>query len=121
MIRPVGAAAAGEQLQEIAEAMRQNLAAALEEQAKALQAEARRRCPAQTGRLQSSIRASVSARGDRVTAEVGSGLPYAAAAELGAPGRPPAPYLAPALRARSGEIMKHVQQAVRRALEGEER
>jgi hypothetical protein len=121
MIRPDGAAAAGEQLQEIAEAMRQNLAAALEEQTKALQAEARRRCPAQTGRLKNSIRARVNAQGEPLSAEVGSSLPYAAAVELGAPGRPPAPYLTSALRARAAEITEQMKRAVHGALEGEQR
>jgi HK97 gp10 family phage protein len=101
--------------------MRQNLAAALEEQAQALQAEAQRRCPVQTGRLRSSIRACVTVQGDTFTAEIGSGLPYAVAAELGAPGRPPAPFLAPALRARNGEILEQMKRAVHCALEGEER
>lgn len=121
MIRPEGAAAAGEQLETIAQALRDHLAAALEEQALALQAEARRRCPVQTGRLKNSIRARVNAQGETLWAEVGSSLPYAAAVELGTPGRPPAPYLQPAFNARAGETMEQIKRAVHGALEGDGR
>jgi hypothetical protein len=116
MIRVQGAAAAGERLSEIAEAIRQNLAAAMEAEAQALEAEARRRCPADTGTLRDSIHAEVKIDGDICEAAIGSALPYAAPVELGALGRSPKPYLAPALKARRGALAQRMEQALQSAI-----
>jgi len=116
MIRARGAAAAGERLSEIAEAIRQNLAAAMEAEAEKLEAEAKRRCPVDTGTLRNSIRAEVREGGTEIEATVGSALQYAAPVELGALGRPPKPYLAPALIARKGALKQSVTHAVRNAI-----
>jgi len=118
MIRAQGAAAVGERLEDIASAIRQELTAAMEQEAEALLAEAKRRCPVDTGTLRNSIRAEVRAQGADVEAAVGSGLFYAPAVELGTLSRPPAPYLAPALRAGKDAFQERIKQAVRRALKG---
>lgn len=119
MIRPEGAAAAGEGLKTIAEAIRHNLAAALAAEADALQTEAKRRCPVDTGALRGSIHAEVRTNDEIYEATVGSALAYAASVELGTLKRPPRPYLAPALKARRGALTGRVRRAVRRALKGE--
>lgn len=116
MIRAEGAAAAGERLEDVAEAIRQNLAAAVASEAEALQAEARRRCPVETGRLRDSIRAGVRTQNADVDASVGSNLDYAKHLELGTLSRPPAPYLAPALKARKGALIESVRKAIHSAL-----
>ena len=119
MIRVGGAAAAGEQLEMIADAIRQNLAAAVTAETEALKAEAKRRCPVKTGALRDSIRASVRIQGEQAEAFVGSGLPYAGPVELGTLQALPAPFLAPALAARKPALTEQMKRAVRRALEGE--
>jgi HK97 gp10 family phage protein len=118
MIRPEGAAAVSERLTELAEAIRRNLTAAIKSEAESLQAEAKRRCPVDTGALRDSIRADVFARDADVEAAVGSGLDYAPAVELGTLARPPKPYLAPALRARRAALIERCKRAVRYALGG---
>ncbi len=119
MIRPEGAAAVSEGLADIANAVRHNLTAALVLEAEALQTEAKRRCPVDTGTLRDSIHAAVQARGEGAQATIGSGLEYAAAVELGTLKRLPRPYLAPAFRARRSALIGRVRQAVRHALKRE--
>lgn len=119
MIRVQGAAAAKEQLDDMAAALLQNVKAAMTAEAAELEAEARRRCPVDTGGLRDSIRAGVRAQDADIEAVVGSTLDYAAPMELGTLHHPPAPYLAPAYRARKDALTGHIKQAVRRAMEGE--
>jgi HK97 gp10 family phage protein len=119
MIRAEGAAALAERLEGIAGALKQNVTAAVTAEAGELLAEAKRRCPADTGRLRDSLRAGVRTRGADIEATVGSDLDYAGAVELGTLTRPPAPYLAPTFKARGGAAAERVKQAVRNALKGE--
>lgn len=116
MIRVDGAATLSERLEAIAGSVAQNLAAAVAEEAGALQAEAKRRCPADSGALKDSIRAQVRAQGAEFEVTVGSGLAYAKSVELGTLHCPPAPYLAPVANARKSAITERIKQAVRRAL-----
>lgn len=116
MIRALGAAAVGERLEELASAIRQELTAAMEQEAEVLVAEAKRRCPTDTGALRDSIRAEVRAQGAEVDAVVGSGLAFAPSVEFGTLARPPAPFLAPALQARKDAFGERIRHAVRRAL-----
>ncbi len=116
MIRLDGAATLSERLAAITDSVAQNLAAAVAEEADALQAEAKRRCPADSGALKDSIRVEMRAQGAEFEATVGSKLAYATSVELGTLRRPPAPYLAPAANARSAAIAERIKQAVRRAL-----
>ena len=118
MIRPEGAAAVSERLMDIAEAVQGNLTAAISSEAEALQAEAKRRCPVDTGALKDSIRAEVRVQDAGVEATVGSCLDYAPSVELGTLQCPPKPYLAPAFRARRGALTQHCKRAVRNALGG---
>ncbi len=115
MIRVQGAAAAVRQLEELADAITNGTAAAITAEAELLQAEAKRRCPMKTGALRESLRAQVLVRGAQTEATVGSVLPYAAAVELGTPGTPPQPYLAPALRARASAVTEHLKRVVQDA------
>lgn len=118
MIRAEGAAAVARRLSDIAEAIPRSVTAALNTEAEALRAEAKRRCPVQTGALKQSIHADVTAKDTEASATVGSDLPYAAVVELGTVGRPPQAYLEPALRARKSTLTKHIQQAVAGAAKG---
>ena len=113
-----GGAAARETLDALAAALRRAVGDAVEREALALGDEAKRRCPADAGTLRESIRARVRIAGDTAEAVIGSDLPYAAKAELGALSTPPEPYLAPALDARRSAIGERIGQAVRGVLEG---
>ncbi|HPJ01776.1 MAG TPA: HK97 gp10 family phage protein [Candidatus Limiplasma sp.] len=110
-------AAAGSQLGTLAAALRRAVGDAVAEEAQALRDEARSRCPQDAGTLRESIRAEVTMAGDTAEAVIGSGLPYAAALELGTLAAPPKPYLAPAYEARRGGIAGRIQAEIQQALE----
>lgn len=117
MTRAVGTAA-GSQLGTLAAALRQAVGDAVAQEAQAIRDEARSRCPQDARTLRESIRAEVTMAGDTAEAVIGSGLPYAAAVELGTLAAASKPYLAPACEARRGGIMERLQTAIQQALEG---
>ena len=116
MIRAQGTAAVVEQLDAIAEAVTRGMTAAIAAETRAMQTEAKNRCPVETGALRESITGRMQAQGACVEGTVGSGLAYAPLVELGTLQKPPQPYLTPALRMRKSVLAERIRQTVRQAV-----
>lgn len=90
---------------------------ALRENGETVAAEAKRRCPVDTGRLRDSIHVEkVSNSKVRVVADARdeNGYPYGAVIEYGSNGKP---FLRPALRAVKESLKQHTIEKIREAVE----
>lgn len=86
---------------------------ALRRIATAIQADAKRAAPVDTGALRNSISTSVTRHGGSVTAEVGPTVHYGGFVELGTSRRAPRPYVGPAFDRHAPEFVEALRTLAR--------
>lgn len=97
----------------------QEAAQALREALDASAAQARRRCPADSGALRASIGVRMYGSGTRATGMIYASAPHAKAVELGTLHTRAQPFLYPAYRENAAQIRAAIRRQVMRALKGE--
>jgi HK97 gp10 family phage protein len=95
------------------------LEAAIEEAAKLLESEAKRRAPYRTGKLRDSIEARKvkPRRGEAIRYAISPHVKYAAPVEYGTSRMPPNPYMRPAHDTKKDQVVRDAREDVTQGIE----